>query len=540
MNLHLNKRIIFLDCGGKRSATPLSPAARTPKALSPLRSASAVQITVAAIMLAFTLAFLAGCSKHDDHAGHDHSGHSDDAKPAASTAAKCPHDAPKELCFICDPALRDKGRLWCDGHARYEDRCWLCHPELEDKNRLWCKEHSLYEDECFLCHPELKPQASGSQTGAAGTGLFCNEHGVFEAECGICRPDAAASLKIGEGLKVRLPSTNSARIAGIETAPPQTGAAREAIECYAEIEFNQNKLAKITTPVGGIVQSVEADLGSHQEENQVLARIWSASIAEAVAKAVLTHQTLERERRLRAERVTPQRELDEAEAASRAASQQLRTLGFTEAQIDELGNKPNESVLLEVRAPFAGEIVERSAVRGQLVETGKALFTLADTGTMWAMLNISEAALSRVRVGQTVEIAVDSLPDRTFTGKLTWIASEVDERTRMARARAELSNPDGLLKARMFARARIVTKHIEGAVLVPPSAIQHVEGRAFVFVRAEDDLFEARVVELGAVLDGRQEVRSGLRANEPVAVAGGYALKSQLLISRLGAGCADH
>ena len=75
-------------------------------------------------------------------------------------AAKCPHDAPKELCFICDPALREKGRLWCKEHDRYEDRCWICHPEAQDKNRLWCKEHSLYEDECFLCHPELKKKGA--------------------------------------------------------------------------------------------------------------------------------------------------------------------------------------------------------------------------------------------------------------------------------------------------------------------------------------------------------------------------------------------
>lgn len=80
-----------------------------------------------------------------------------DKKQPDSKAALCkPHKAPKELCFICDPKLREKGRLWCKEHNRYEDRCWECHPEAQDKKRLYCKEHSLYEDECFLCHPELK------------------------------------------------------------------------------------------------------------------------------------------------------------------------------------------------------------------------------------------------------------------------------------------------------------------------------------------------------------------------------------------------
>jgi hypothetical protein len=75
----------------------------------------------------------------------------------AKAGAKCKaHGAAKEDCFICDPAKREKGRMWCKEHNRYEDRCFLCHPELKDSKRMWCKEHSLYEDECFLCHPELK------------------------------------------------------------------------------------------------------------------------------------------------------------------------------------------------------------------------------------------------------------------------------------------------------------------------------------------------------------------------------------------------
>ena len=157
---------------------------------------------------------------------------------------------------------------------------------------------------------------------------------------------------------------------------------------------------------------------------------------------------------------------------------------------------------MEVRAPFAGEIIERTAVRGALVEAGKSLFTLADRSVMWAMLNLPEPALARVKVGQTVELKVESLPGQTFTGKLTWIGAEVDERTRMARARAEVPNPDGLLKAKMFARARILVRRAEWAVLVPASAIYALEGKPFILVKLADDLFEARAVSIGVKFDG--------------------------------------
>ena len=134
--------------------------------------------------------------------------------------------------------------------------------------------------------------------------VMCAEHGVPEAECAVCKPDLAAKLKPGESMKVRLPSTNSMAIVGIQTATPETGTIADGIECVAEVSFNQNKLAQIAAPVSGIVQTVDVDLGTEVEENQTVAKIWSASIAEAVAKAVLSHQTLDREKRLRTERVT--------------------------------------------------------------------------------------------------------------------------------------------------------------------------------------------------------------------------------------------
>jgi len=381
--------------------------------------------------------------------------------------------------------------------------------------------------------------AHNETKGESDPGKLCPEHNVAAAECGICKPQLAASLNPGESAKLRLASADSARLAGVEVAPPTAGAIAEGVECYAELTFNQTKLAQLAAPVSGIIQEVPVDLGTKVEEKQAVARIWSAGIAEAVAKAVLSHQTLERERRLRAGRVTPEKDLQQAEAEHRAACQQLRTLGFTEEQIEASVGHPQDQVLMDVRAPFAGEIIERTAVRGALVEAGKPLFTLVDRAVMWAMLNIPESALVRVKAGQTVELRVESLPGQVFLGRLTWIGAEVDERSRMARARAEVANPTGLLKARMFAQARILTRSAEGASLVPASAIQSVEGRSLVFVRLAEDLYDARAVRVGAKWGGQVEILDGLKPDEPVVVRHGFPLKSALLISRLGAGCAD-
>jgi cobalt-zinc-cadmium efflux system membrane fusion protein len=174
-----------------------------------------------------------------------------------------------------------------------------------------------------------------------------------------------------------------------------------------------------------------------------------------------------------------------------------------------------------------------------LVEAGKPLLTVVDRSVMWAMLQVPESALARVKTGQVVELRVDSLPGQVFTGKLTWIGPAVDERTRMARARAEFANPEGWLRDKVFAMARILTRQSQASLLVPPGAVQRVEGKPFVFVKLAEDLFDARAVALGARFDGRQEILAGLEYQEEVAVDHAFALKSAMLMSRLGAGCAD-
>ena len=498
-------------------------------------------ITGALCRLLAILAMASGCGKTDEnHKGHGHGpddGHGRPKALAPATASEpcAAHQAPKSLCFLCDPALREQGRLWCSEHNRYEDRCWLCHPELQDKQRLWCNEHSLYEDECFLCDPSRTKTAQSEPVG----GLMCRDHNVKEAECGICRPERAGLLKAGEGLKVRLPTPDSATMTGIETAMPTVGAAADSIACFAEVTFDQNRMAHIGAPAGGTIHSVDADLGAVVAERQVLASIWSASVAEAVAKAVFSHQALERERTLHAQGIAPAKDVQEAEAAHRTACQQARTFGYSEEDVRAMGARPDEPVYLDVRAPFAGVIAERAAVRGSLVETGKHLFTLVDISTMWAMLNVPETALASVQTGQMAELTVDALPNRTFSGKVTWVAPQIDGRTRLAKVRVEVPNPDGALRDKMFAQARIRTRHAETAVLVPASAIQRVEGRPIVFVKLAGDLFDARGVLLGATHNGRVEVLAGLKSAEEVVVTHGFAVKSQLLISRLGAGCAD-
>jgi cobalt-zinc-cadmium efflux system membrane fusion protein len=488
-----------------------------------------------------------------DH-GHDH-GHNHAHEHSAAESSKdseikstetkrlwCKeHQLHEDECFICHPELREKGRLWCNEHGRYEDRCWLCHPEIEDKEREYCNTHYLYADECAHLHPENAQKHSQKSdknvTPTKSAELFCKEHDLPERECGICHPELLSSLNKGDALKLRLPSEESIELVGITSAPPESMSVEDAVACVGELRFNENRTAHIVAPVRGVIKEVHVDLGASLSSGSALASIWSPAIAEATSNAILSAQTLARVQRLRKKGISSAKDLERAQANNRSAVQRLQSLGFSDKQISSLKTDGNAPTVLSVTAPFDGEVVERSSVQGEFVEAGAPLFTVTDKTTLWAMLSIPAAKLGLVKKGQTVKLKTSAFSDEEFTGTLTWISASIDSKTRMVKARAEVENTDGRLRDNMFVNARIVTRQSNNAYLVPNNAVQTIEDINFVFVKLHNDLFQIQPVELGATSGDKIEIISGLSKDSNIVSDRSHVLKSQFLISRLGAGC---
>ena len=466
------------------------------------------------------------------------------------------HEVPVDLCYICAPSKREKGRLWCQEHDRYEDRCWLCHPELEDKDRLWCEEHSLYEDECFYCDPARA--AHGTQQGSSKQSdapvLWCKEHDVAELECGICQPQLASQLAPGKSVKVRFASAESSSKAGIVTSYPTEGLVQPSVSAFFEVSYNRNKLALVTPLADGIVRAVHADVGQSVQKGDVLVEISSDEVASAKAE-FLTRQVDERiaglayqrEKKLKEEKISAARDFLEAEAVheiaqlkSKMARQKLLNLGFSDAEIAQIAKDQDSSSTIKLRAPFAGTLVAREAVVGESVSEGKALFKVTDLSTLWLDLSVSPEHADSVQVGQILTARLDGgAKDIEYTGVITWVDSAIDPRNRMLKARAEIQNPHGAIRQGMFGHAELALTVAGNAIFLPSDAIQHYEGRPYVFVKEAADLYALRHVSLGQSGGDTVAVTEGLGADELVVTEGAFIAMSEFLKSRLGAGCVD-
>lgn len=459
-----------------------------------------------------------------------------------------------ETCFICDPAKRDAGRLWCSEHARYEDRCWICQPQLEDADRAYCEEHFLYEDECHLCNPALLGDASATSSRDGAPALFCHEHGVDEIECGICQPQLAGTLKAGESLLVRMPSARSAELAGLTLEHPNRGTASALISLLGEVRYNGNRLAKLTPLAPGVITDIRVDVGDQVEEGQILAVINSVAVAQAksaylskIAEVEARTTVFEREQKLVNENIAARRDLQDAQAALKLAElevrrthQQLINLGFTESEVADIAAEQSSSSDLYVRAPFAGNVVERTAVLGEAADSEESLFEIADLSTMWIELAVPEEQAFQIERGGEIVASVRALPELEIPGQITWISPRIDERTRMVRARATVQNDRGILRHGMFTEVSAMIGGTSNSLLVPGEAVHEIDGTSFVFVRQEPDLFAVRRVDVGPRSpSGTVAVLAGLNETEAVVSGGSFTMKTEFLKSRLGAGCVD-
>jgi cobalt-zinc-cadmium efflux system membrane fusion protein len=405
----------------------------------------------------------------------------------------------------------------------------------------WCAGHGLPESKCTICNPELIE-------GFKAAGDWCAEHGLPESACPQCNPVAPpggfGSAEVAPGTRIRFKSPEIERASGIATERARPGGLAVDIECTARVDFDRNRLADIRASVPGVVREVKIDLGDRVVEGAELFAVESPEIGDLQARlrAAREHVQIarafyDRQLELRTQEIVSDRQVDLAregleteEAELGSIEVGLRIAGASEDSLDGT---------LRVRAPIAGTVVRRPATLGTFATSEVSLATIAETSRMWALLDVREADARALQVGQPVTIHVDGLAGREFAGTVTWIASEVDRRTRTVAARAEVANDRDLLRAEQFARATIRVADSDGALVVPHAAVQRIGEESVVFVRTGEGLYEPRTVLSGRSSAEGIEVHGALLEGEPVVTEGAFLLKTELSREDIGAGCCE-
>lgn len=334
--------------------------------------------------------------------------------------------------------------------------------------------------------------------------------------------------------------------AGIRVAPAGPGALVTRAAVPGVLAASQDRQARVTARLGGIVAEVRKTLGEEVARGDVLAVLESREVADAKGEflaatrtALLAETTLARETRLWRQRVTAEQDFLQARTTAEEARikvdlgrARLAALGLSEAEVAALARQPASALRrLELRAPIAGRITVRNAVLGGSVAADAEVFSVADLSVLWVELAIPPRDLPMARQGQTVLVTGEG--DARTEGKIVFLSPVLDAETRSARGVAEIPNAEGTWRAGGFVTVLLSTAEQRVDVLVPREAVQEVEGKKVVFARTEEG-FELREVEIGREDTNGYEIIFGLDAGTEIAVGNAFSLRSELGKSEAG------
>lgn len=277
----------------------------------------------------------------------------------------------------------------------------------------------------------------------------------------------------------------------------------------------------------GYVRRWYADIGTRVTTGQVLATIEApevdqevqqaqAQFRQATATLALAKSDLDRWQALARDSAVSQQELDQKTAAYQAS---LATANAQRANVQRFTSLQGYS---KVMAPFSGVVTARNVDVGTLVNPGtgssganggtggQGLFRVSQSDTMRVYVNVPQGQAAALHPGQTAEVSVPEIRNRSFTGRVARTADALDPSTRTLLVEVDVPNVDHALLAGSFAQVRIATGTTAQPIVVPANALLFNTGGTQIVVVDGRGVAHYRKVEVGRDYGATVEILSGI------------------------------
>ncbi|MDD2589947.1 MAG: efflux RND transporter periplasmic adaptor subunit [Fermentimonas sp.] len=350
----------------------------------------------------------------------------------------------------------------------------------------------------------------------------CSMHPQIRMEepgdCPLCGMDLIPLQTSGSGDATVDPdaiqlSVEAAALANVQTTVVSRQNPIKEVQFYGTIQVDERLSQSQTSHVSGRIEKLFVTFtGESVKRGQPLATIYSPELLNAQQELI---------------EATKMKDIQPA--ILEAVRDKLRLWKLTDEQIAQLENSGEVSPFIDVAATTSGIVISKNVNQGDYVNTGTVLFAIADLSKVWAIFDAYESDLPFLKIGDQVEYTLQSLPGKTFTGRISFINPILDSSTRTAKVRVETTNPGMELKPEMYANAIIKSplKQYNNEVVIPKSAILWTGKRSIVYVKQPDTdtpAFLLREIELGPSLGDSYVVLSGLNEGDEVVTNGAFTI----------------
>ncbi|HEU5361463.1 MAG TPA: efflux RND transporter periplasmic adaptor subunit [Candidatus Deferrimicrobiaceae bacterium] len=353
---------------------------------------------------------------------------------------------------------------------------------------------------CPICGMALVPVKSSAEAAGEGKGADAGAEGTIRVD-----PNTIQSI-------------------GVRTELVREGELRKTIRAVGRVTYDERRIATVNAKIGGWIERLHVNTtGEPVRKGQPLIDLYSPDLVSAQQEYLIARKHFEQ--------VKDSPFPDVVSTAREMVDSSRKRLSYWDigdGQIAELERTGEVRKTLTLSSPFHGVVVQKAAFDGTRVMPGMELFRIADLSRVWVNADIYEYELPWVKEGIPATVTLDYLPGKTFRGTVSYVYPFLEEKTRTASVRVELSNPGGILKPDMYAHVELHPQVGGKTILVPSEAVIRTGVRNVVFVARGEGRFEPREVTLG--LEGEEgtiQVLSGLKADEHVVVSAQFLLDSE-------------
>ena len=366
-------------------------------------------------------------------------------------------------------------------------------------------------------HDHSTTAKSADSTGE--TTYTCSMHPqIRQPEPGLCPICEMDLIPVGSNDSsdplVFTMTKEAAGLANIQTTElgSQSGQ-RVEVSVSGRIAADERRLAAQTTHVGGRIEKLYVSFtGEQVQAGQRLATVYSPELITAQQELIQAIEFRGAESDL-----------------AKAARKKLAYWKLSEDFIQEVIDSREVRETIDVLADQGGTVADRRIAVGDYVQRGDVLFNLVDLSRLWVLLDVYEADLANVSVGDQVRFTTTAIPERIFDAPIRFIDPLIDPQTRTATARAEISNRSGKLKPDMLVKGTIIGSSATATdqVVVPASAVLWTGKRSVVYLvepGSSVPSFRFREIGLGERVGNGYLVKSGLRGGEEVVTNGAFVI----------------
>jgi Cu(I)/Ag(I) efflux system membrane fusion protein len=298
------------------------------------------------------------------------------------------------------------------------------------------------------------------------------------------------------------------------------------IRTVGKLDFDEKKISTVNPKIGGWIDELYVDYtGKMVRKGQPLLSIYSPELVSAQEELLLA---LKAKKILSASPIT-----DVAEGGERllqGARRRLQLWDITPQQIETLEKTGEIKKNMLLYAPADGFVMEKMAFKGMALMPGTILYKIGDLSTIWVIADIYEYELPFIKIGDKAQITLAYFPGESFEGTATYIYPSVDPKTRTAKVRFDLPNPEFKLKPEMWAKVELKIP-LGRKLVVPEDAMMDSGTMQMVFVDRGQGYFESRHIQVGAKVQGYYEVLSGVKEGEKVVTSANFLIDSESRLS---------